>query len=224
MESLPPELHALILDVGCGSYPGAYIPRTLSLTSTYFRDVAAPFLFHTVAISCEKQATQLLALLETAPAHQRRIRRLFLGPALTSSTVLLLLYFAAPTLRDLAVTAAPALLGALFRTHLPHLRALSVRGFYPLPRPGAFPALTHLHLAGNPSPSGLPAALARAYPALTHLRISGLRGAPAFARELRAVLEEDERLEHVVLEAQAKLKVTRTDLCQRLQLTSSTSS
>ncbi|KAJ7210325.1 hypothetical protein GGX14DRAFT_565533 [Mycena pura] len=75
----------------------------------------------------------------------------------------------------------------------PHLKALMVRGYYPPPPPGAFPALTHLHLAGNHSPSGVPTALARACPALTHLRMVGLRRAPAFARELGAVLTAERR-------------------------------
>ncbi|KAJ6511775.1 hypothetical protein DFH09DRAFT_1333555 [Mycena vulgaris] len=186
MEPLPSELHALILAHACASSSGYSTPRALSLTSTYFHAVAAPFLFHTISISAQEQVTHLLALLEAVPTHQRRIRRLFVGPALSAPTVLRLIHFAAPTLEDLAIAAPSALLAAVFRTPLPHLKALSVRGFYPLPRPGAFPALTHLHVAGNHSPAGLPTALVRACPGLTHLRVSSLRGAPAFARELRS--------------------------------------
>ncbi|KAJ7486675.1 hypothetical protein FB451DRAFT_1227780 [Mycena latifolia] len=209
MESLPPELHTLILELACASFPGSQTPRALALTSTHFHAIAAPFLFCTIAVSSQEQATPLLALLAAAPAHQRRIHRLFIGPALTSSTVLRLVAFAAPTVYDLAVVATTSsLLAALFRIHLPQLKALSVHGFYPLPRPGAFPTLTYLHVAGNHSPAGLPAALARACPALTRLRVSSLRGAPAFARELRATLGADDGaplplMESVRLEAQA---------------------
>ncbi|KAJ7486678.1 hypothetical protein FB451DRAFT_1227797 [Mycena latifolia] len=152
MESLPPELHTLILELACALFPGSQTTRALSLTSTRFHAIAAPFLFHTIAV--QEQATPLLALLAATPAHQRRIHRLF--TALTSSTA----------------TTSSSLLGALFRIHLPQLKALSVHGFYPLPRPGA------------------------------------LRGAPAFARELRAALGADDGtllplVESVILEAQA---------------------
>ncbi|KAJ7097126.1 hypothetical protein B0H15DRAFT_773720 [Mycena belliarum] len=205
MDRLPPELHDLVLGLACAA-PGSHkVPRALSLTSTYFRAIAKPFLFHTIAVSSVAQATIILALLEVAPAHQRSIRRLFIGADLPQLTTFRLMHFAAPTVHDLAIVAESALLSTIFRMLLPQLRALAVRGFYPLPRPGAFPILTHLHVSGRHSPGGLPPALARACPALTHIRVSSLRAAPAFAREMRAALEaEDARppLASVILEAQ----------------------
>lgn len=203
MQSLPPELHSFIVELTCASSPGAQTPRALALTSTYFHAVAAPFLFDTIAVSSEDRASHLLALLESTPAHQRRIHHLFLGPTLCMQSVLRLLYFAAPTLHDLAVAGSSSLLAAVFRMHMPQLRVLSVRGFYPVLRPGAFPRLTHLHVAGNHSPVGLPLAVVRACPALTHLCVSSLQGAPAFARALRALLEGGGTLlMSVILEAQ----------------------
>ncbi|KAF7355963.1 hypothetical protein MVEN_00925700 [Mycena venus] len=221
MDSLPPELHSVIIELACALPFGGHSIRAMSLTSTYFHAVTAPFLFHTLAVSSQEQAEHLITLLERSPEPKRHIRRLFLGPALglAPASALRLLHLAAPTLRDLAAiltSSSSALLGAIFRAPFPNLKALAVRGFYPLPRPGAFPALTHLHLAGNGSPVGLSAALARACPGLRHLRVSGLRSAPAFARELRDALEADTQdavesifpfpphLERVSLEAQTR--------------------
>ncbi|KAJ7510666.1 hypothetical protein B0H11DRAFT_1955680 [Mycena galericulata] len=209
MDSLPPELHSLILDWACASPAGASTARALSLTSTYYHFIAAPFLFHTIVVYTPEQATQLLILLEDTPAPKRQIHRLFVCSGLSASTILRLVQFAAPALRALGVLAPSVVLAAIFRTPFPHLQVLAVGGFYPLPRPGAFPKLTHLHLSGNRSPFSLPAALARACPQLIHLRVSSLHGAPAFARELRAALSADDperlllaRLETIVLEAQ----------------------
>ncbi|KAJ6548735.1 hypothetical protein B0H19DRAFT_997227 [Mycena capillaripes] len=229
MDSLPPELHSLILEIVCASPFGGQTIRVMSLTNTYFQAISAPFLFYTLSVSSQDQATHLIKLLEATPVPKRHIRRLFLGPALglPPASALRLLHFAAPTLRDLTVVLPPsssALLGAVFRTPMPYLRALAVRGFYPLPRPGAFPALTHLHLAGNHSPAGLPVAVASACPALTHLRVSSLRGAPAFARQLRDLLQVDavdaerigvgprwEHMECITLEAQPAVQSAKTN-------------
>jgi hypothetical protein len=220
MNSLPPELDSLIIELACESSFGVYTTRAISRTSTYFHDIAAPFRFHTLAVSTQKQAAHLIPLLETIPAHKRHIRRLFLGPdlGLAPASLLRLLHLAAPTLRDLALvltqSTSTALLGAVFRARLPHLKALAVRGFYPLPPPGAFPALTHLHLAGNRAPAGVPTALARACPGLTHLRVSGLSCAPVFARELRDAVEDAEHLvlphlERIALEVQPAWSLTK---------------
>ncbi|KAJ6479558.1 hypothetical protein C8R47DRAFT_1137251 [Mycena vitilis] len=224
MNSLPPELHSLIVELACVSPFGGHTTRAMALTSTYFHEISAPFLLYTVAVSSQKQADQVLKALEAIPKHS--IRRLFLGPALSlaPASALRLLHFAAPTVRDLAVILDPtpsssSLLGALFRTRLPHLKTLALRGFYPLPRPGAFPELTHLSLAGNYNPAGVPASLTRACPAITYLRISSLRGAPSFARDLRHALGLDidarvppnrlsfpPTIESVVLEAQKTIR------------------
>ncbi|KAJ7509505.1 hypothetical protein B0H11DRAFT_1959903 [Mycena galericulata] len=217
MDCLPPELHSLILDWACASPAGASTARALSLTSTYYHSIAAPFLFHTIVVYTPEQAAQLLVLLEDTPAPKRQIHRLFVGSGFSASTILRLVQFAAPALRALGVLAPSVVLAAIFRTPFPHLQVLAVGGFYPLPRPGAFPKLTHLHLAGNHSPFSLPAALARACPELIHLRVSSLRAAPAFARELRAALSADAperllpaRLESIVLEVQVVPPQLRT--------------
>ncbi|KAJ7660195.1 hypothetical protein DFH06DRAFT_1193969 [Mycena polygramma] len=195
MNSLPPELHSLIVELACVSPFGGHTTRAMALTCTYFHEISAPFLLYTVAVSSQDQANKILEFLEAPPTPKHPIHRLFIGPALSlaPASALRLLHFAAPTVRDLAVilpssACSSSLLGAVFRTRLPRLRTLAVRGFYPLPRPGAFPALTHLYLSGNYNPAGVPASLARACPLLTHLRVSSLRGAPAFARELRDAL------------------------------------
>ncbi|KAJ7155445.1 hypothetical protein C8R43DRAFT_884680 [Mycena crocata] len=218
MHSLPAELHALILDSACASPSGGRTARALSLTNSYFHTIAAPFLYHTLVISSQHQAEVLLALLDATPGHQRQIRRLFLSPGLSSQTVLRLVYLAAASVLDLAVVSCSTVIGAIFRIPLPRLKSLYVRGFYPLPRPRAFPNLTHLHLAGNHSPAGLPASLAYACPSLTHLRVSTLRGAPAFARELYGVLLADGAkpvflpyIQSVILEAQAPLDQANMD-------------
>ncbi|KAJ7912394.1 hypothetical protein B0H13DRAFT_2007395 [Mycena leptocephala] len=122
MNSLPPELHSLIIELASGR--------------------RSPILFRTLAVSSQDQATQLLTLLEATPAPKRHIHRLFLGPALNQSPApaLRLLHFAAPTLRDLAAiltsslvrsSAPPAgLLTAVARAcpELTHLRVSSLRG------------------------------------------------------------------------------------------------
>ncbi|KAJ6472178.1 hypothetical protein C8R47DRAFT_1200019 [Mycena vitilis] len=176
MDSLPPELHSLKAELACVSPFGGHTTRAMALTSTYFHAISAPFLFYTLAVSSQNQADRLLELLEATPAPKRRIQRLFLGPALhlAPASALRLLHCSAPTVRDLVVmlpssSSSSSLLGAVFRTQFPHLKALSLRGL--LPRTA-------------PSPAGVFAALALSCPALTHLRVSSLRGAPEFAREL----------------------------------------
>ncbi|KAF7369887.1 hypothetical protein MSAN_00618100 [Mycena sanguinolenta] len=192
MDSLPPELHSLIIEFTCAC-PHAF--RAMSLTNTYFHAITASFRFHTVTLSSWEQAARLLPLLEATPAPKRTIRRLFLGPDLefAPALALSLLRLAAPTLQDLALifSSSCALLAAVFRIEFPRLKAMMVRGFYPIPRPGSFPALTHLHLDGNHSPVGVPSAILYASRSLAHLRISGLRVAPEFARELRDALDMD---------------------------------
>ncbi|KAJ6494241.1 hypothetical protein C8R45DRAFT_987691 [Mycena sanguinolenta] len=192
MYSLPPELHSLIVEFTCTS-PHAF--GAISLTNTYFQTIAAPFRFHTIALSSWERAARLVALLEGTPAPKRIIRRLFLGPDLefAPALTLSLVRLAGPTLHDLALifSSSSALLGAVFRVHFPQLKFMVVRGFYPIPRPGSFPVLTHVHLDGNRSPVGVPSAILSAFQSLTHLRISGLRAAPEFARELRDALDVD---------------------------------
>ncbi|KAJ7289347.1 hypothetical protein C8J57DRAFT_1430211 [Mycena rebaudengoi] len=189
METLPAELHSLVVELACASPAGGKTPLALSRANSYFHEIAAPFLFYTIVVTSQEQAEQLLLILESTPEHRRRIERLLLAPGVSARAVLRLIHLAAPTLRALAVLTPPtasALLSAIFRTPFPHLTSLSVRGLYPLPRPGAFPVLERLHLAGNRSPAGLLTALRHACPALTDLRVSSLRGAPAFAREVQA--------------------------------------
>ncbi|KAF8193877.1 hypothetical protein K438DRAFT_1828198 [Mycena galopus ATCC 62051] len=227
MNSLPPELHSLIVELACASPFGGNTTRAISLTSTYFHAIATPFLFHTLALSCWQKAALLLPRLEVTPAPKRIIRRLFLGPniGLAPALALGLIRLAAPTLRDLAAFFtgfSSQIIGAIFREPFPHLKTLAVRGFYPLPRPGAFPVLTHLHLGGHRSPAGVPGSLTRAFPKLTNLHISGLCSAPAFAREIRDVLEAQgtepalpPHLTSLSLEAQPLNQTKRSKLVDR---------
>ncbi|KAK7024778.1 hypothetical protein R3P38DRAFT_2951170 [Favolaschia claudopus] len=202
MDTLPPELHSRIFELASESPFGGATIRAISLTCTYFRAVSSPFRFHTLTISSEVQSRHLTTLLDNSTRPEQHIRRLFISPATESAAppsvkaLLRLLYLAAPTLRDLVAilpSSACALIGAIFRIRFPQLKTLTVRGFYPLPRPSTFPALTHLHLAGNRSPTGLAAALALACPKITDLCVSGLRSAPAFVRELQDALGREER-------------------------------
>ncbi|KAK7024755.1 hypothetical protein R3P38DRAFT_2951055 [Favolaschia claudopus] len=221
MESLPLELHSLIAELVCDSPFGRDSIRSLSLTNSHFRAIAAPLLFHTLVILTQEDLFRALWQLEPSKYTPRKYtRRLFIGPSISLTEpafILHLLRLIAPDLRDLvAILPSPstssALLGAIFRIRFPHLKSLTVDGFYPLPRPGFFPALTHLHLAGNCSPIGLTAALSLACPKLTRFRVSGLKGAPAFASELSGALKENagdsflQRLDSVSQDQVAALK------------------
>ncbi|KAI0710743.1 hypothetical protein C8Q76DRAFT_738611 [Earliella scabrosa] len=213
MDTLPLELHAQIFAYACTD--DGSTARALSLVSRYVRDVTAPFLYQSLVISGLDQMSELVARLDAAPPHLRRIRHLFLSdwthPEVQKRTVgcspvdmerydaeralaIRIIDYAAPTLETLALVAscpytAPPLVGHLFSTPLPRLAELSIHGFYPFPRTsGTLPKLERLHLSGNRNPHGLLqlGALEAACPNLVHLRLSDLAGATPFALELHA--------------------------------------
>ncbi|KAI8977780.1 hypothetical protein BD414DRAFT_517027 [Trametes punicea] len=215
MEALPLELHAQIFEFACTD--DGSTARSLALVSRYFRDVSAPYLYQSLAISGMEQMNELVTRLDVTPPHLRRIRHLFLSDWSLSQTkervvavsdeaqdryelektlALRILTLAAPTVESLVVVAScpftgPPLLGALFSTPMLHLTELAVHGFYPFPHsPRSMPRLERLHLSGNRNPHGLLqlGALDSACPSLAHLRISGLVAAASFAEELQAAI------------------------------------
>ncbi|KAI0354467.1 hypothetical protein OH77DRAFT_1496737 [Trametes cingulata] len=217
MDSLPLELHAQIFEFACTD--DGSTARSLALVSKYVREVAAPYLYQSLAISGVEQTSELVTRLDATPPHLRRIRHLFLSDWTHSKTLqravhvpedaqdqyiaqkallLRILTLAAPTLETLAIMAScpytgSSLLGALYSTPMPRLTELSIHGFYPFPHvPGCMPRLERLHLSGNRNPHGLLhlGALDAAYPSLTELRISGLMAAVSFAEELQSALQE----------------------------------
>ncbi|TBU44157.1 hypothetical protein BD309DRAFT_958993 [Dichomitus squalens] len=218
METLPLELHALIVEYACTD-DGA-TARSLALVSRYVHDVATPFLFQSLAVSGLHQMTELVVRLEALPPRARRIRHLFLSDWTHKDVIKMqkqcaptsflemerydaerafagrILQHAAPTLETLALVVAcpytaPPLVGQLFALPLPRLQGLAIDGFYPFPHTrSVLPRLERLHLSGNRNPYGLLqlGALEAACPQLSYLRISGLDAAPAFARELHSAL------------------------------------
>ena len=213
MEACPLELHSYICQLA-GLDDGKTI-RALSLVSKYFCEVARPYIYQCLSISGPVQVNILLSKLESTPSHLRHIRHLFLSdktfdkparnprstpPASEPSAVTRILTLAAPTLESLTLVYSNPITGTyaiarLFRLSFPHLRELSVSGFYPYPSlPGRFPRLTHLHLHGNRNPHGLlqTGGLDEACPSLTHLRVSGLSTAVSFAQELQQAFSDDE--------------------------------
>ncbi|KAI0668203.1 hypothetical protein C8Q78DRAFT_1071507 [Trametes maxima] len=216
MDSLPLELHAHILEFACTD--DGTTARSLALVSRYVREVSAPYIYQSIAISGMEQMSELVGRLDVIPPHLRRIRHLFLsdwtrsqakervvrasedaqdGYEAEKTLALRILALAAPMLETLAVVVScpytgPSILGSLFTLPLPRLVHLSVHGFYPFPNvPRSMPRLERLHLSGNRNPHGLLqlGSLDTACPALTHLHISGLVAAVSFAEEMRAAFE-----------------------------------
>ncbi|KAG6859942.1 hypothetical protein C0995_001619, partial [Termitomyces sp. Mi166 len=214
--------------------------RALSLVSKYFRQVSRPFLYQSLSISGSAQITALDSGLQKTPPHLRIVRHLFLSThkndthvthtpkatdAADSAAILRILTICAPTLETLSFVSLSASMGTvaisrLFRTSFPHLRELSISGFYPFPSaPAKMPSLQHLHLHGNRNPHGLLEAggLDEACPSLTHLSVSGLSMATTFTLELQAAFSgKDEspfpsklpsRLRHVMIQPGPPLSV-----------------
>ncbi|KAG6893693.1 hypothetical protein C0992_008992 [Termitomyces sp. T32_za158] len=209
----PPEIHSHICQLACQD-DGRTV-RALSLVSKYFRQISRPYFYQSLSISGSAQITALDLALKTTPPHLRLVRHLFLSthkndasathtPKATDSTdsasILRILSLCAPTLETLSfVSLSPSIgtlaISRLFRTSFPHLRELSISGFYPFPSaPGKMPSLQRLHLHGNRNPHGLLEAgvLDEACPSLTHLRVSGLSMATTFALELQAAFKGDD--------------------------------
>jgi hypothetical protein len=207
MNNCPPELHSYIFELACTD--DGSTSRSLALVSKYFRDVAKPFQYQSIALAGPAQIVNLLTHLEKTPPHRRRIRHLFLSdhsyhecdlaPLVTpfdSAKILRLVTLAAPTLETLSLFAASpststSILAGIFHTYFPRLIELSVAGFYPFPQTaGNLPRLERLHLRGNRNPYGLlqAGALDVACPALTHLRVSGLSMAISFVNEVEEAL------------------------------------
>lgn len=222
MDTLPLELHAQIFALACTD--DGSTARALSLVSRCVRDVSAPFLYQSLAISGLEQMNVLAARLERVPLHLRRIRHLFFSDwthaevqkrRMTFYPVDMDRYdaektlaqriigYAAPTLETLALVVscpytAPPLVGHLFTIPLPRLVELAIHGFYPFPRTsGTMPRLERLHLSGNRNPHGLLqlGALEAACPNLAHLRLSDITLAAPFARELHTAALPQEDLD-----------------------------
>lgn len=212
MNLCPPEIHSYICELAC--FDDGSTLRAVSLVSQYFRDIAKPFFYQSLAIS-GPQIALLVSKLENTPPHLRHIRHLFISDqqvaksdhglaksANNADSISLsrIITLAAPTLETLCfVVTAPATstaaISRLFRTPFPNLRELTVSGFYPFPSStGKLPSLERLHLHGNRNPHGLlqMGCLNDACPNLTHLRVSGLNMAVSFALELKDALHGDD--------------------------------
>lgn len=211
MNAFPPELHSYICHLACTD--AGNTSRALTLVSSYFREIAKPFLYQSLALSGVAQIIELASKIETLPPHLRQIRHLYLSEqsyryadqALlaesSSKKIAKLISLAAPTLETLVITGpAPAsifttaFLAQLLRTSFPQLRELTIHGFYPFPTSRSkLPALQRLHLAGYRNPVGLlSGGLDAACPTLTHLRVSGLNTAVSFVHELEGALKRED--------------------------------
>jgi hypothetical protein len=210
LNSCPPELHSYICELACLD-DGSTV-RALSLVSKYFREIARPFLYQSVAISGLDKIALLVAKLDSTPSHLRQIRHLFItdhaagkqpynvGPpnGSDSANIIRILSLAAPTAETLSfISRSPATstaaIAQLFRLTFPRLRDLTVSGFYPFLTAKPMPSLERLHLHGNRNPHGLlqMGGLDDACPSLTHLRVSGLSMALSFALELQEAFSDD---------------------------------
>lgn len=211
MDTLSVELHAQIFEYAC--IDDGSTARSLALVSRYVHAVAQPFLYQSLVVRGLAQIHALTTRLAPLPHYLRRIRHLYLDDQDRASdagrdagdldrweaactAVAQLLVLAAPTLETLALTAdcpftGTSIIGHLWSLHLPRLRELAVRGFYPFPA-GAdaggatMPRLRRLYLAANRSPTGLlgSGGLKDACPRLEHLVIEGVFAAQGFANEV----------------------------------------
>lgn len=208
---LPVELHSYICEFACTD--DGYTARSLGRVSKYFREVALPFHYQSIAVSGHHQIFELDSRLQRTRPHLRRVRNLFIsvkdegfGDQISlkraggTSHTTRLLGLVSSTIEMMAVhcdnpKASTSLLAFLFGLHYPHLRDLTVFGYYPFPHvPNAMPRLNHLHLSGNRNPHGLlqMGSLDVACPELTHLRISGLSRATSFVAELAEAVAGEE--------------------------------
>ncbi|KIM83618.1 hypothetical protein PILCRDRAFT_7032 [Piloderma croceum F 1598] len=205
MDVFPVEIHSYICELACTD--GGYTARSLGLVSKYFREVVHPYRYQSIAVSGQIQISGLERRLVNPLPHLRRVRNIFISdggkddeqgvPIQRSAPhITLLLGLVCSSVEKLTLhcddpRTSTSLLAFLFGLHYPHLRELTVVGYYPFPHiPNAMPRLRYLHLNGNRNPHGLlqMGSLDVACPELTHLRISGLSRAAAFAAELAEAL------------------------------------
>ena len=225
MDTLSVELHAQIFEYAC--VDDGSTARSLALVSRYIHAVAQPFLYQSLAVRGPVQIHALTSRLAPLPHYLRRIRHLYLaelrddqawpagrngdasdleGWEAACAAIAQLLVLAAPTLETLALTAdcpftGTSIIGHLWSLHLPLLRELAVRGFYPFPagadaEGATMPRLRRMYLAANRSPTGLlgSGGLKDACPLLEHLVIEGVFAAQGFANEVERIFgRESER-------------------------------
>ena len=206
------ELHSYICEFACTD--DGRTARSLSLVSKSFLKVIQPFLYQSIAVTGFHQIRSLELRLQNIRPHLRRVRNLYIDVINTdqlvhkhtairhgSPHVKGLLAMISGTIQTLMLScrdpqSSTSLIAVLFSLNYPHLRELSVVGYYPFPYlSNSMPRLTHLHLDGNRNPHGLVqlGALEGVCPQLTHLRVSGLSGAGSFAGEVADALCADER-------------------------------
>ena len=212
MDVIPAELHSYICEFACTD--DGRTARSLSLVSKYFFQVTHPFLYQSIAVTGYHQIGSLESRLQNTRLHLRHVRNLYIDvintdPLVDKSTAIQhgsshvkgLLAIISNTIQTLTFScgdpqSSTSLIGVLFSLNYPHLRELSVVGYYPFPHlSNCMPRVTHLYLDGNRNPHGLLqlGTLEDACPQLTHLRVSGLSGAGSFAGEVADALRADER-------------------------------
>lgn len=206
MNDWPVELISYVFQLACTD--AGHTVRSLSLTSKKFREIARPFLYHSLVISSLGQFVTLVEKLKATPLHLRHIRHLFLAlnhdphsqDTCTADASLIIgaLQNVADDLQTLTLVApcpfaGTLILSYLFRLPFPRLEELTIAGLYAFSfQAGNFPRLQRLHFAaGNRNPHGLFqfGAFDKAFPELTCLRVSGLSRALSFVDELERALE-----------------------------------
>ncbi len=206
MNDWPVELISYVFQLACAD--AGHTVRSLSLTSKKFREIARPFLYHSLVISSLGQFVTLVEKLKATPLHLRHIRHLFLAlnhdphsqDTCTADASLIIgaLQSVADDLQTLTLVApcpfaGTLILSCLFRLPFPRLEELTIAGLYAFSfQAGNFPRLQRLHFAaGNRNPHGLFqfGAFDKAFPELTCLRVSGLSRALSFVDELERGLE-----------------------------------
>ncbi|KAF8340810.1 hypothetical protein F5887DRAFT_1076925 [Amanita rubescens] len=204
MNVWPVELISYVFQLACAD--AGHTVRSLSLTSKKFREIARPFLYHSLVISSLGQFVTLVEKLKATPLHLRHVRHLFLAldhehsqeTCTADASLIGALQYIAEDLQSLTLVASCPLAGTLilsylFRLPFPRLEELTIAGLYAFSfQAGNFPRLQRLHFAaGNRNPHGLFqfGALDKAFPELTCLRVSGLSRALSFVDEMESALE-----------------------------------
>lgn len=218
MDNLPLELQFHIIEFACDD--DGYTALSLALVSRRFNQTSEYYRYQSVSAAGTHALTRCADVLENLPIHRRRVRNLFLSDLTraeapgsienlvtrnrrdaTVSAVSRIFNVVAPTLETLAcmmfMSGSHPIVRHLYRLPLPHLRQLSLHGYFPYPTtsPNLLPRLERLRICGYHDLYPLlhvGESLAVACPRLHEVRFSGIVSSARFAQELERALFPDE--------------------------------
>jgi len=154
MNAFPVEIHSYICEFACTD--DGLTARSLGLVSKYYREVVHPFRYQSIAVSGQLQISELERRLERTLPHLRRVRNIFISDGIKDNELVGPLQRSAPHITRLLglvsssvetltlhcdhPKTSTSLLAFLFGLYYPHLRELTVVGYYPFPHvPNAMP-------------------------------------------------------------------------------------